>query len=158
MTPQAATIIDRLDQLRDRWCVYEHWLFNDTHQCDVLVYMGLCKLSQVFGMPDAHRNSEWGKLVTPATVLTIKITATGTHVECANQRGRNLLALTARPHCNQLGFDMTGTSARIVCNETGQEFSTQAECAEAQGISQGNLSLHLAGKLRKVGGLTYRRE
>jgi hypothetical protein len=156
---QSATIIDRTDQFNKQWCMYEHWMFDDTAQADVLLYVGLCRLSEVFHFHDARRNSEWMKRVQPSTTLTIRIAMTGTRKECTDQRGIYIHALPTRPICNMIGFDVVGTSPGIICNETNVRYASQVEACEALGLNQGRLSSHLAGKPGAVSlnGYTFRR-
>lgn len=157
MIPQRSTIIDKVNAFPVQWCVYEHHLSDPTTGRDDHIYIGVCKLVEVYHFPDAKRNSEWTTRVTPQSVITIKIIQTGDRADCINERGR-MLSVT-RPVCNMRGFDYIGRSTGVFCNENGMLYESQSEAAKALGLHQARISGHLAGKpgYARVGGYTFRR-
>lgn len=156
---QNASIIDRIEHLREAYCIYEHWIFDDLQQSDICIYVGMCRLHEVYTMPDAYRNSMWIQMANDGLTLTVKIIMTGTYEECANERARIVFGGTNRPVCNVQGTDMGGVSTAIICNETNIRYSSQIEAARALGCAQSQLSGHLARKtgFKRVKGFTFRR-
>ncbi len=156
MTPQprAFPTWEYARNFEKSYCVYE--IQNGD---SVLLFIGVCRLIDVYGMPDARRNSEFVKHITPGTNIGIKITHVGTRPECSNMRGSVLMTTIPRPIMNLLGHDTTGQTREITCNETGVTYANQTECARILAISQGALSNHLAGKpsFNAVKGMTFRK-
>lgn len=150
-------VVDHMDSFYERWCVYEHIIFNDETQQDETIYIGHCVLRDLFIFSDARNNSKWQEIVSPKTVLTIKLLNIGDRADCANERSR--LAMYHRPICNVQGMDTIGLSMRVTCNETGDSWANQQECALALGINQGQLSNHLSGRrgYKTIRGKTFRK-
>lgn len=143
------------NSLPNQWCVYMHANSDD----ETVQYVGMCKLSEAFGVPDARRNSLWGKTFHNTTFRMVIVGIASNLPEAANYRSK--LIQQFRPPCNVNGFDVTGHGIRtaIMCNETGETFDTISAAAEAHGVSQSQISSHLAGRkyYLTVKGRTYRR-
>lgn len=159
ITTPNGIVCDHLRNFQNAHCIYQHSVFDDTTQLDTVIYIGTCRLHELYIATDARRNTAWRERVNDATVLTVQLLAIGTRQECANERGRMIQAMNPRPICNAVGIDVMGMVTNIVCNETGQEFRTQLECAQIMGIAQGRLSGHLRGLPghNKCNGYTFRR-
>jgi len=153
MSPQQSFIVAHMRDFGRLYCVYEHHDADDN-----LLYIGVCKLIEVFSFPDARQNSEWIKRFPADSVVIIKITMTSPDINvCNNARHRQMLSL--RPICNVLGFSYVGMKLKIICNETGEEFESVSEAARAHNLTQSHLSNHLNQKAghRSVKGRTYRK-
>ena len=137
------------------WCVYsvrEAPLPGDPIET---LFIGSARLIELYAFPDAQRNTEWLRRVTPDTQLIVTVLYLGDKVECWNEASR--LSLTEpRPICNRLGLNMHGSSRPILCSN-GQRYETQTEAAQALGINQAQLSQHLQRKpgFKSVKGLTF---
>jgi hypothetical protein len=151
LTPQQASIIGSASGFVDDWCVYEHW-YGEPEQ---LIYVGICRLVDVFHAPDARTNSEWHKTVQMRHTLHVRIIATGERVECYRYYGRYLDA--NKPPCNRLGRHV-GAGMEIMCVQTGERFATQSDAARALGVSQASISQNLNSLIPATkGGFQFRR-
>jgi hypothetical protein len=153
ITPQQSFIVSRNGDFGRIWCVYEH------HDADNnLLYVGVCKLIEVFSYPDARQNSEWIKRFPVGEPMVIKITMTSAEFgPCNNARTRQVQSM--RPVCNTFGYSYHGIKIKIICNETKEEFVSITQAALAHGVSASALSNHLNQKPghRSVKGKTYRK-
>ncbi len=142
-----------VDAFQTNYCVYEVWRASDS----LLLYLGTCKFTSFPQLVDAQNNSQFMTMVGRGEAVNIRLIATGTRTDCYNHRARMARALPDLPPCNKFGT--MGRFSGIQCVETGDTYKTQAECAAANAISQGNLSAHLRGKpgYNKVGGRTFRK-
>jgi hypothetical protein len=152
-TPAQSFIVSNAQELGRLWCLYHH---HDVD--DVLTYIGVCKLVELFQCTDARQNSEWIKRFGDNQALVIKLQLTSIdEVQCNNQRFRQVQEL--KPVCNMIGYNMYGARMKIVCNETREEFGSIAEAARRHTLSQSALSNHLNNKPghKSVKGKTYRK-
>lgn len=141
----------------DDWCVYEHYIrSNDPTgaQPPTLIYIGACRLRDVFKLTDAGRNSEWRKIVTPETPLMISIVETGGRIEMQRSVGNRCRQLPSFPRCNLFGHDAFGIQKAIVCSN-GKTYASQIEAARSLNLDQGAISKHMRGELRTVKGFTF---
>lgn len=151
---QGGAIYTTPDQAQALFCCYAH---SDAD--GVVQYIGHCKLMEVYAFPDARRNSQW-PIVFAGKVLVINILAVSpVELETLNYRYNAIQA--QRPHCNVNGFERQSLTAAVAieCIETGERFPTITAAAIAHGVSQSQLSNHLAGRkyFHRVQGRTYRR-
>lgn len=153
VTQHATQIVGSPAGFLNDWCVYEHYYGEN----DTLIYIGLCRLIDVFSAPDARNNSEWVKLVNDTYALTLRIIATGTRANCFAYHGHHMTT-RGRPVCNARGVH-AGARNVIECIETGARFNTQEEASRGMGVSQSAISQHLQGKpnFARVKGYTFRR-
>lgn len=133
------------------YCVYEVW------QGETLQYIGTCKLSQFFMLPDAQGNALFMKTIGRDGTFNARIIATGTRIDCIRYRLEHAKSLPDIPPCNKHGA--FGRFTGIECIEDGLSYRSQTECAKHYRISQGNLSSHLRGQpgYATVGGKTFRK-
>lgn len=139
-----------------QWCVYEHHLHEPGEETLKVIYVGACKLANVYALADAMRNTHWATLkhTRPGSFLYVKVIMTGERVECMNASVKHILSHNPRPVCNQYGRDTSGWIRPILCSN-GQEYATQQEAALALGLNQGQISQHLAGNVKSVKGFTF---
>lgn len=155
LTVQGGDIYTTADQLPMLYCVYIH-----SDATERVVYVGMCKLSEVYNATDARANSEWFKTIGKET-FNIRIAAVSPNpADCINKRFH--LIQQYQPHCNIRGLDLAGNTGAqaIVCNETGERFPSITAAAMAHNASQSAISNHLAKRRHydRVKGRTYRRE
>lgn len=137
------------------YCVYQHHSYlTETSMEPVIVYIGTCKLVDVFMFPDARRNSEWLRLINAKSNLRIVITHIGDKNDCYNQHVNSVSHY--RPHCNMRGHIASHTQ-KIRCIETGEIFNTQTEIVKTHNVSTSAVSNHLAKRPghNTVKGKTY---
>lgn len=140
----------RTADIEKTWVVYI--LYNAVTAAPVFV--GHCKLNQLFALPDARRDMGAGM---PEAVI-LRVTD-----ECAD------VAAAARAHrvrVQETGiavdlarYRMKRVTSLIECVETGEKWPTIVDAARAHGLGAGNLSNHLRGApgFNTVKGKTYRR-
>lgn len=137
------------------WCVYEHWLHDpDAPDGRTLIFVSACKLTDVFTLIDGKANSEWNRLVTDRSYLFIRIVFTGERVACQREAANHARRQSPYPRCNLAGFNMHGANRPILCSN-GVTYSGQTEAAQALGLNQGQISLHLRGQVATVKGYTF---
>jgi hypothetical protein len=150
-------VIGTVDAFPKLWCVYQHIINSPSG--NMPVYVGICRLHDVFEFPDARRNSSWLEIIgRSGLAFEIKIIATSEHkFECF--RHANDLVRSSQPYCNVNGMQIGNSKTSVTCNETGETFATASRCAAAEGISASALSKHLNGQAgwATVKGKTYRR-
>lgn len=132
------------------WCVYEHVL-----QDGKIVFSGVCRLPDLLTFKDALNNSEWRALFSKGGGCFINIIhMTFDQNEARNVRSRRIAELGYVPQCNLHGHDVRTSNRAVRCNN-GEIYSSQAEAARALGLHQGNLSAHLKGKTKTIGGYWF---
>ncbi len=133
-------------------CVYLHKLDG------VVFFVGLQPLNDAYQCLDARSNSEWAKFI-GNNVFTMELDMVSTdRFQLASRRFQ--LIQHHKPHANLAGSEMvSGVSNAIMCNETGERFATMSAAAMAHGISQSQLSNHIAGRkyYARIKGRTYKR-
>ncbi len=140
----------------DQWCVYEHYVPSETPGTPpLLIFIGACKLIDVFNVQHARNNSDWTEIFAHDRPLLITVVETmSTQEEAMNRSIVRVRALPEPPRCNLHGFNLFGQKRRLACSN-GQEYATQAHAAKALNISQGAISRHLKGHLSSVKGFTF---
>lgn len=131
------------------WCVFEH------HLPPQILYVGACKLIDVFKMREARDNSEWAKIYANGGGVQLAITMiTDNRNEAFRVAMERVRSLDPMPRCNMHGYNMHRTARTLICSN-GQTYKSQSDAAQALGISQSNISKHLAGDLTHVNGHTF---
>jgi hypothetical protein len=141
--------------MTDLWCVYEHWITVTAGEPPELIYVGACRLSEVFDMRQAKNNSDWTAImaVDREIMLTIIMT-TPDQREAMNASIRHTKTRPTMPRCNLHGFNMFGQSRRLLCSN-GEQYENQTIAARTLGLNQGAISRHLKGELQSVKGYTF---
>lgn len=159
-TAQTARVIAQMHQYENAHCVYEHWGYinpNDPNETEQCVYVGVCKLRDVFTFPDARANTEWSRVFSATSALTIAIIAVSDSIhDCMNYRYQ--IVQNKQPYCNVYGAAVN-KPLKIICNETGETFESAAAACKAYDLSPSQLSNHLRGLsgYRTVKGKTFRK-
>lgn len=145
----AAIPIPNVATMHDLWCVYEH------HVPPAIIFVHVCRLTDVFMMREARQNSEWNEIFPHSGALTIHIThIVETQEEAGKIALKRLRSLPMMPRCNLVGYNMRGSTRALECSN-GCEYRSQSHAAKALGLSQGNLSRHMRGELAAVRGLKF---
>lgn len=142
------------DALRNVWCVYEHSI----HQADAppaTIFVGYCKLGELFMMREARTNSEWARITDNGNVpVMITIIAMCSEQSEANRAAmEHLSSLPSWPYCNANGYNLERATRQLRCSN-GTIFQSQEDAAKVLGVSQSAISQHLRGKLKTVKGVT----
>jgi len=155
-TQPAATIIGTARTMRDQWCVYEHMVDSgDPLKPPQIIYIGACKLAEVFDMRDAQNNSDWTEIMVVDRPLIINIVATTPDAREAVRYAVDHIARQPQtPRCNLHGYNLHGQQRRLRCSN-GTEYANQSEAARLLNVSQGAISRHLKGHLSTVKGYTF---
>lgn len=147
--------------IHETWAIYKAFVYrappmtdpnaDGWHEC---VYIGWCKLQDVFRFPDAQRNNLWKDKVKPSDWLTIQITWVGENIAIRKQYNVIVREMKPRPICNERGYSTTNGKLPVMCSN-GTTYSSQSEAARLLGLIQGKISLHMSGRLEDVKGLKF---
>lgn len=141
-------------------CVYEHWAFvsaDGSPPKNTLIYVGVCKLREVYLCPDARKNSSWAAYITAEFIIETRVIFTSSDIsECYNEHGK--IIREQRPYCNVYGARVSGQTV-VTCIQTGKTYATATQAALNEGVSLSALCNHLNGKVghNTVKGKTFRR-
>ena len=132
------------------WVIY----FHDVE--GLTIYIGMCKLIDLYTCPDVRSNAEWYKLTDGKTVTVKPICQTDNYAECKIEWTR--LVGMFRPRAN-LYSRVKRIRARVRCIDTGVEYDNASDAALRNGVSQSALSNHLNGRVGydTVHGLRFER-
>lgn len=138
------------NEIEKRWVVY---ILYDARTA-APVFVGHCKLTQMFAFPDARR--DMGSNFPDAFIFRVtddcpdRSTAARAHGVRVRENG--IIKELARQR-------LSVASSVIECVETGEKWPSVVEAARAHGLGAGNLSNHLRGSagFNTVKGKTYRR-
>lgn len=115
---------------------------------NIVRFVGLCPLTDVFNYPDALTNSRWHDYFGRVDqILNIEIKMLSDNQMEAMREQHALIRLHS-PECNLKGYYVPVNSKAVMCEQTGETFTSAAECAKAHGVSASQLYNHLN---RKVG-------
>lgn len=158
MQAENAYVRLKVGDFEEMFCTYEHWLQDKDFKEDAkLMYVGCCKLREVWLFPDARRNNEWQRHFVQDALVTVRIVLTSKRlVDCQNAMTK--IFREQQPICNVKGYRTTGQTM-VTCNETGEQFPSILAAARAKGLSQSQLTNHVNNRagFRTVKGLTFRR-
>jgi hypothetical protein len=125
------------------------------------LWIGALPLDALATLADARRNSEFARLVTPDTPVTVTVLA-----GCFSEHDAALekaLAIAARdPHCNAAGHTLPPTTRNVRTGkvrdiDTGEEFDNAAALARVLGVTPQSVGQHLAGAMPSVAGRRFMR-
>lgn len=140
---------------RDIWCCYTHF-----YPVDGVIWVGHCRLVEVFDAPDARKNSEWIKRYQSDRSLKIGIVSLHNTPYAMHDAANAMFPIYKqfKPHCNLHGHLMSGAST-VYCVETGVTYESASAACKAFNIANSNMSQHLnnPGSYAKVKGLTFKR-
>lgn len=154
--PENNIIVDVKRSLVD-WCAFEHIATLKADEPPQTIFVGACKLVDVFKLQDGKSNSQWAKIYAQGGNVLLRILATGPdRSEIINYAVKVARAYNPQPLCNLHGYTMAGSLRRIACSN-GETYDNQAHAATALGTHQSAISRHLQGHSAHVKGhvLTY---
>lgn len=158
MQSENAHITLKREDFEQVFCVYEHWLMPVDGVSDAkMMYVGYCKLNEVWLFPDARRNNEWQKHFLQGVTMSVRVIFTSKRlIDCQNVMTK--IYRERQPICNVKGYRTNGRTM-ITCNETGETFESIVQAARSKGLSQSQLTNHINNRpgYRAVKGLTFRR-
>lgn len=133
-----------------KWCVYSHVVDNQ------LIWIGLCRYSDLLSAPDVRKNIEWQKRVKGKNVM-LTLFAEYDDLQQA-QHDWSRAVSDNRPICNFVN-STSNKHQKIMCIETGVVYQSQTEVARIHGVTNGAISNHLNGHgtQKTVKGLTFKR-
>lgn len=142
--------INNVNNFTNLYAVYEHVLADGK-----VIFINLCRLTEVFTLKQARDNSEWRKLFANGGGMFINIIhTTNDEIEGRNFASKRIAELGYRPHCNLYGHDLRVHNRRIRCSN-GEIYNSQSDAARALGLHQGNLSKHMKGFSKTIGGYWF---
>lgn len=149
-TPVSAVDYDK------QWCVYEHHRNPDEGTGPAeLVYIGSCRIVDVYRLRDARLNTEWQRLFGDGRAVMVKIVAIYNSQHEAQNAAFNLIrAKPTMPICNERGYTVFQQQRRIKCSN-GKIYKNQTEAAMDLGVSQSAVSQCLRGLIPSVRGYGF---
>ncbi len=138
----------------DDWCLFEHSIIVNQGEPPQVIYVGTCRLRDVYKLIEARRNSEWRRIVTDRTPLFLRILQTGDKGEMIRASASQVRTYPAFPRCNLVGHDAFAMTKALICSN-GETYKSQADAADSLGVSQSAISRHLRGEVRHVRGYTF---
>lgn len=137
------------------WCSYEHWAVLTPGEKSMCIYIGCCKLTDLFRMKDPRTNSYWTKLFKNGGSVEVRVLATSeSQSDMVKHSIRTLRGYHPKPVCNIHGISMRSSHRKLLCSN-GQTYKNQQDAAIALGIQQTSISRHLQGKVGSVQGYTF---
>lgn len=148
-------VLDTLTVLSE-WCIFEHWAQFQADQPPECILVGVCKLIDVYKLIDGKTNSEWTRIFKSGGQVMVRVvkTVSKKHEGLVEAR-RHMLSLPKVPICNHNGYAMFGGMRRII-SSTGETYNSQAEAANALGVTGPAVSRHMNGFSHHVRGVTLR--
>jgi hypothetical protein len=160
LTPTDCSIGIEIAAMQDAWCVYEHWmqLSAEPGTPPDLVFVGACKLREVFNLTQGRNNSEWQALAASRPDMSVFIRVIGITpdaIEAQRAASNHVHSLPAVPRCNLRGYNVASSTRRIRCSN-GMTYDSQSDAAAQLDCSQASISQHLKyGRPRTVKGHTF---
>lgn len=147
-----AFLLVQVDRLDTTWTVYQIEQLEPQH---TLIYVGVCKTSEVLQLPDARQNNEFLRIAMINRAIGIRFLLTTTD-EAAAREQMYALVKQYQPHCNINGKPII-RGARVRCLSTGAIFDNAAAAARFFNVSPTQLSSHLNKKpgFKSVRGLVF---
>lgn len=146
-------IMTTMDDLKNNWGVY--LIFNPSE--GKVVYIGYCKLTKLFAIPDARANFAVTSTLGKDTAIVLQILDICLEKGEAIRKHRERIVEYGKPEANIMAEALS--NGKILCIDTGEQWATITEAAEAHGVDAGALSRHLRnvpGHIT-VGGKVYKR-
>lgn len=157
--PHGGSVFTLAKDMASKWCIYQHHAIWPTQLTPVLIHIGVCRLVDVYTLHESRRNSRWLQIVTDDCTVAVTILYIGAidpcHREFHNIIGEHRHNGTI-PTCNALGYKIHSLKRAVICVTTGKEYESQTEAARMNGIAQGHMSRHLAGKLHTCKKMVFR--
>jgi hypothetical protein len=125
-----------LNNLKNNWLIYSIFQFNKA----TVTYIGLCKLSTFFNLPDLKKLNI--DTIGPDDAFAVKVLHICDNKKEAMRLQINTVREAGIPLLNKYGH-YKKRKAMIECIETGERWSTINETARAMCIDPGALSRHL---------------
>lgn len=132
----------------------------------IIDYLGHCPLTQIARMPDAHWHPNFGSVITnPEYLAVAEMVIFGIHPFSSAEAHKCYWDMYERiGNENRRNYTWqpqppikTGRKTRCVyCVEDQREYESASAAAQAYGINDANMSRHLKGKSRSVGGKSFR--
>lgn len=116
------------------WVVYIHKVD------DIAVFVGYCKLVEIFHSPDARRNIEWLKNAAGRKITLQIIGKTGDRIKAHNEAHKMITQF--RPLWNVHGSRL-GKGEKVKCIESGDEYENATAAARYYGCALSTMSNHL---------------
>jgi hypothetical protein len=147
-------ILDTQAHPSQAWCAFEHIAALEPGAPPAVIFVGACRLIEVYRLADGRTNSEWTKIYANGGTVQVRIIATGDRLDVMRHAQRHARTFDPLPRCNMYGYNVRGASRAIRCSN-GQTYPTQRDAALALGVSQSAISQQLDGKLLSVRGFTF---
>jgi hypothetical protein len=143
-----------------RFAVYSHTVQYGEMQS--IVYVGVCRLSDIGNPPDARKNKKWVKMVKSQHLGDFTISLIGncaTRKEAEKLQELILNQKQILPYCNVPDSEKQESPFAVRCLTTKKEFKTAKEAAAFYGIHITILSNHLRQKRgyeKPISGLIFK--
>lgn len=155
LTKHDAAIVIDAAQSASLWAAYEHQAQFEAGKPPEVVFVGVCRLTDVYRMIEGQRNSEWLRIFGRGGAVLVRIIATATERgEAMRHAQAHAKSFPTLPRCNLHGVNLKGVARRVICSN-GKTYDSQKHAADALGVSASAISRHIRGELNTVGGYTF---
>lgn len=115
-------------------------------------YIGWCRAVDLSRSPDARAVVAWRALASLSPMVSVTVAGLYDDQRAALRAAWPLIA-RHNPPCNK----STARGSAVRCLETGELFPTATDAAQAMGVSDSYVSMHLNGKRPHVNGMHFER-
>lgn len=141
---------------RGLWCVFEHLAQFVADKPPEVIFVSVCKLSEVYRLIEGVRNSEWNRIFAEGGTVMVRIVATTEEKHEAQRYAvQHMRTLEKHPRCNLHGVLQHGRTRPIMEIESKIVYASQTDAASKLAISASAISRHLNGQLSHVNGYTF---
>lgn len=150
-----ALVVDTLAN-NEQWCIFEHLAVMTEGEPPQVIFIGVCKLVEVYKMAPARTNSEWFRIFEKGGQVLVQIIGTTTDKTEAFRFAQERIRETMpRPICNVNGRNLKSQRASIQCVQNGRYYNSQLEAAHDLGIYASSISRQLSGQSPSAQGFTF---
>lgn len=122
--------------------VHKLYVVYSMSRDDVIIYVGLCKWSQLLHTPDARLNSGFRHLSGSVVLEVLDYFASKKEAMRYQSASVNALA----PSLNLMGKRVSANRNVITCLNDGMSYTSLYDAARAYDLTPGAISNHLAGR------------
>jgi len=138
------------------YCAYEHKVQMTADAPPETIYVGVCRLTDVYRMGDGNRNSEWQGIFARGGQVLIRIFATSTdRHELTMLATQHMRSLPNIPRCNLRGVKTRGRGRAVWCSN-GEVYPNQIDASVRTGVPQSQISRVVNGYAPTAHGLVFR--
>jgi hypothetical protein len=151
-----ASIVLDVRRARDTWCVYEHQVVMQPGEPPETIFIGACRVIDVYDMVDARSNSEWQNIFANGGQVLINIIGTTLNrVDAMRTASEMTKTAPVIPRCNLLGHNLRSQRRPILCLNNNVRYETQLHASADLGIHASSISRHMRGQASHAQGYKF---